>query len=224
MSTLIEAKNLEKKYEGGGGSVSAVRGLNFVVARGESVAINGKSGSGKTTLLNMLGALETPTCGELFFEGRPYAAADNDRGARLRRKMGFVFQSHNLLDEFTALENVAMPGLMSGLTKSLSYKRASEMLALMELGDVPGRFPDELSAGQRQRVAIARALVCEPDVVFADEPTGNLDPRTSDTVARVMLSARGETGAALVVATHSRELSGMFDRTVVMSGGKVADA
>lgn len=224
MSTLIEAKNLEKEYAGGGGSVRAVCVPVFAVARGESVAINGKSGSGKTTLLNMLGALEAPTRGELFFEGEPYAAAGGDRGARLRRRMGFVFQSHNLLDEFTALENAAMPGLISGLSKARSNEKAREMLALLELEGLSGRLPGELSAGQRQRVAIARALVCEPDVVFADEPTGNLDPKTSDTVARVMLSARDKTGAALVVATHSGELTGMFDRTVVVSGGGVADA
>lgn len=224
MSALIEAKNLEKDYASGGGTVKAVCGLDFAVARGESVAINGKSGSGKTTLLNMLGALETPTCGELFFEGEPYTrAAAGNRGAKLRRKMGFVFQSHNLLDGFTALENAAMPGLISGLSKTRSLDRAREMLALVELGDITGRFPDELSAGQRQRVAIARALVCGPDVIFADEPTGNLDPKTSDTVARVMLSAKDKTGAALVVATHSGGLSRMLDRTVVVNGGRIAD-
>ena len=200
----------------------AVCGLNFALARGESVAVNGKSGSGKTTLLNLLGALDAPTGGELFFEGEPYARAGGE-GARLRRRMGFVFQSHNLLDEFTALENAAMPGLISGIAKTVAEKRAGEMLALMEMGDFTGRFPDELSAGQRQRVAMARALICGPDVIFADEPTGNLDPKTSETVARVMLSAKEKTGAALVVATHSAELSRMFDRTVVMSGGKIAD-
>lgn len=224
MTTLIEARKLEKLYNPAGVSVKAIDGVDFRVVCGESVAVNGKSGSGKTTLLNMLGALEVPTHGEIFFRNEPYASVEGNGGARMRRKMGFVFQSHNLLNEFTVIENVAMPCLISGMRKKRACEKAAHFLNILELEGKLASFPDELSAGQRQRVAIARALITEPEIVFADEPTGNLDPKTSEAVARTMLSMKDETGVALIVATHSAEVSEMFDRKVVMSEGRVEHA
>ncbi|MGI9559286.1 MAG: ABC transporter ATP-binding protein [Thermodesulfobacteriota bacterium] len=225
MSIIIEAKKLVKEYNLRHNSVKAIDGVDFVVGSGESVSIEGKSGEGKTTLLNMLGALETPTSGEIFFKGKPYSSApDSVLSEGVRRRMGFVFQSHNLLGAFTAIENVSFPLLISGEGKGEAFKKAEQLLREMELADKLHSYPDELSAGQQQRVAIARALVSEPDVVLADEPTGNLDSKTSSLVADLMFSMRDRKNTALVVATHSRELSERFDRTVVISGGRLADA
>ncbi len=220
MNTLIEVINLEKDYSQGSKTVKAVDGASFTVNRGESISINGKSGSGKTTLLNMMGALETPTRGEMFFNGVKYGAVSEcSANVAVRRKMGFVFQSHNLLGEFTALENVSFPCLISGMKKSESYRRAEKFLRMVGLEDKLGSFPDELSGGQQQRVSIARALVMEPEIILADEPTGNLDPKTSMLVADVMFSIKESLSTALVVATHSRELSERFGRTFVISEG-----
>ncbi len=226
MNILIEAKKLEKEYtQWDGSGVKAVDGISLTVKNGESVSINGKSGSGKTTFLNMLGALECPTDGEVFFKGEKYNSASNKHlNTKVRRKMGFVFQSHNLLSGFTSLENASLPCLISGMKKSEAYSRSEKLLCQMGLRDYLQRFPDELSSGQQQRVAIARALVMEPEIVLADEPTGNLDPKTSMLVADVMLQMKENLNTTFVVATHSREISKRFDRTVVIREGRLANA
>jgi len=189
---------------------------------GQSVSISGKSGSGKTTLLNMLGVLEFPTRGEVFFKGEK-CSSYNGGDIAMRRSMGFVFQSHNLLGGFTSLENVSLPCLICGTGKSESRERAKNLLCSMGLEDKINSFPDELSEGQQQRVSIARALVMEPDIVLADEPTGNLALNSSEIVADVMFSARDKFNTALVVATHSGTLSERFDRSVFLSDGRIED-
>ena len=223
MSTLIETRSLEKEYIQSGSPVRAIDGVSLLVNRGETVSISGKSGSGKTTLLNMLGALETPSGGEVIFKGERLRAEQDAGGSGVRRKMGFVFQSHNLLGGFTALENASFPCLICGMKTLDLRERAETLLRKVGLGDKLGSFPDELSAGEQQRVAIARALVMEPEILFADEPTGNLDPKTSNLVADAMFSAREEFNTALVVSTHSREFAAMFDRSIVLCGGRIAE-
>ncbi|QMU56326.1 MAG: ATP-binding cassette domain-containing protein [Candidatus Mycalebacterium zealandia] len=224
MNPLIEARELKKEYIQDSQTVMAVDGISLSVKRAETVSISGKSGSGKTTLLNMLGALEMPSGGEVFFKGEKLCAERDAVGFDVRREMGFVFQSHNLLGGFTALENASFPCLICGMKKSESYERAETLLGQVGLGDKFGCFPDELSAGEQQRVAIARALVMEPKVLFADEPTGNLDPKTSGLVAEMIFSAKDRFNTTLVIATHSREFAAMFDRSVVLSEGRLADA
>lgn len=224
MNPLIEARKLEKEYIQDSRKVKTVNGISLLVNRAETISISGKSGSGKTTLLNMLGALETPSGGEVFFKGEKLHAEKDVDGTHVRREMGFVFQSHNLLSGFTALENVSFPCLICGMGKPESYERAATLLRRVGLEDKLGGFPDELSAGEQQRVAIARALVMEPEVLFADEPTGNLDPKTSDIVAKVIFSARDRFNTAVIAATHSRKFSEMFDRSVVICDGRLVDA
>ncbi len=222
MKPLIEVRNLDKEYIQGGQTLKVIGGVSLVINAGESVSISGKSGSGKTTLLNMLGVIESPTRGEVFFKGKKCLFSGGDIG--MRRRMGFVFQSHNLLSGFTAFENVTLPCLICGISKSQSRARAENLLCSVGLEDKFSSFPDELSEGQQQRVSIARALVMEPDIVLADEPTGNLDPNTSNLVADVMFSARDKFNTALVVATHSRALSERFDRSLFISDGRIVDA
>lgn len=224
MNALIEAKGLEKEYKQARKTVKAIDGISFAVNRGESVSIRGKSGSGKTTLLNMIGALEPPTRGEIFLSGERYGSASEETAnVEARRKMGFVFQSGNLLGGFTALENVSFPCLISGMGKSESYSRAERFLQKVGLGDKLRSFPDELSGGQQQMVSIARSLVMEPEIVLADEPTGNLDPKTSALIADLMFSMKDSLNITFLVATHSRELSERFGRTFVISEGRLTE-
>ncbi len=225
MKTILKAKNLEKEYIQGRKTFKAIDGISFTINRGESVSISGKSGSGKTTLMNIMGALEIPTRGEVFLSGEEYGSVSEGAAkVAVRRKMGFVFQSHNLLGDFTALENVSFPCLISGVSRSESYMRAERFLRRVGLEDKLRSFPDELSGGEQQRVAVARALVMEPEVVLADEPTGNLDPKTSMLVADVMFAMKESFNTTLVVATHSKYLSERFGRNFTISEGRLVNA
>src|SRR5712671_5952190 len=212
---LIEVRGLDKTFYDADREIRVLRGLDFVVQAGEEIAIVGQSGTGKSTLLHIIGSLEKPTAGKVFFEGEDLFAPDEKALAEFRnRKLGFVFQFHYLLADFTALENVMMPALIARMPDDEASRLAAEMLTMVGLGDKFGRRPAELSGGEQQRVAVARAVVLRPRLVLADEPTGNLDPKTADEVHELFHRLNRELGLTLVVATHNERLSASMSRTL----------
>jgi lipoprotein-releasing system ATP-binding protein len=221
---VLSCTALIKEYQIGPQLLRVLDEINFVVNRGERVAIIGSSGSGKSTLLNMLGGLDTPTSGEVSVAGNVISTmigADRDR---LRnRTLGFVFQFHHLLKEFSALENVAMPLLIRGESRAVAYERAAAYLEKVGLAKRSKHRPAELSGGERQRVAIARALVTEPVCVLMDEPTGNLDQDTAAEIQALLDSLNKNLGISFVVVTHDRALAQRLDRQVELSHGRLQD-
>ena len=202
-----------------------LRGVDFAAAAGEAVAIVGASGAGKSTLLHLLGALDRPTAGRVEVGGADIGALEEDRIAAIRNKsIGFVFQFHHLLREFTALENVMMPALVKGDGASRARARAEKLLGQVGLSRRAGHKPSELSGGEQQRVAVARALANEPLVVLADEPTGNLDARSGQAVHELMFELKERCGVALVVATHNMELASKAERVLTLQDGVLVDA
>lgn len=223
-NTPLSCVGLEKEFTEGPTVVRVLRGVNLSVARGERVAIIGASGAGKTTLLQLLGGLDTPTRGSVTVLGRDLATLGQAERGRVRNQsIGFVYQFHHLLPEFTALENVAMPLLLRRLSLGEVEARARRVLERVGLAERVEHKPGELSGGERQRVAVARALVTEPAVVLADEPTGNLDHRTGDLVFELMLELNAETGASLVVVTHDNARARRMDRVLHMEDGSLRD-
>jgi putative ABC transport system ATP-binding protein len=218
---IISMTGVSKIYDTGKIKVEALRGIDLVVDRGEFVAVVGPSGSGKSTLLNLVGCLDTPTDGSYMIGGEAVAGLDRDRLADVRnRRVGFVFQNFNLLPQLTALENVEMPMLFGGVGRRERRRRATEQLDRVGLGDRVEHRPTELSGGQMQRVAIARALAMEPDIVLADEPTGNLDTGSGSDVMS-LLSELWEQGRTLVVVTHDTTLAKRAGRIVEIRDGLV---
>ena len=221
----IEARGLVKEFVDGPRTVRVLRGVDLTVAAGETVAIVGESGVGKSTLLHLLGGLERPTGGTV-------RVADFDLGTRSEReiarfrneKVGFVFQFHHLLPDFTALENVMMPCLISGVPAGEATERARLMLERVGLAERLSHRPGELSGGEQQRVAVARAVVRRPSLVLADEPTGNLDPHTGDEVERLLLDLNREAGITCVVVTHNDRLAAAMDRILRLSAGRLEAA
>jgi len=198
-----------------------LKGVDISVGKGEIVAIMGASGAGKTTLLQILGTLSTPDSGELLIEGRNALGMDSDNLAAFRgRRIGFVFQAHHLLPEFTARENVMIPALIAGRNSKEAAAAAEKMLQELGLGERLEHKPSELSGGEQQRVAIARALINSPAVLFADEPTGNLDSATKQEIHKLFLDLRERTGQTIVIVTHDPELASLCDRTLVMRDGR----
>ena len=223
MSAILEAEGLRKVYRGGDGTpIEVLGGVDLAVSRGEFVAIVGASGSGKSTLLHMLGALDTPTSGTVRLDGQTYGELPEDRLAELRnRKIGFVFQFHHLLREFTALENVMMPLLIAGGDPAAARGRAEELLAAVGLAGRMSHRPAALSGGEQQRAAVARALAADPLVVLADEPSGNLDAGNSARLHELFARLSREFETALVVVTHNRSLAGRADRVLSLEGGQL---
>jgi lipoprotein-releasing system ATP-binding protein len=223
-SAPLECHALVKKFDDGNLTVSVLQGIDMCVGAGEMLAIVGESGAGKTTLLQLLGGLDEPTSGEVTVFGRNLASLNNaERGIVRNQSLGFVYQFHHLLPEFTAVENVAMPLLVRRMSINEVQEKAVRLLERVGLADRLNHRPGELSGGERQRVAVARALVTEPAVVLADEPTGNLDQKTGDRVLDLMLDLKAESGASLVVVTHSAEIAGRMDRILRLSDGKLQE-
>ncbi len=224
MSALLEARGLRKVYVSGDGQpLEVLRGVDVEAHRGEFVAIVGASGAGKSTLLHLLGALDGPTGGDVWLDGSRYADLDERGQAELRnRKLGFVFQFHHLLREFTAFENVMMPLLIGGMAPRQARSRAEEMLSQVGLAGRMSHRPAELSGGEQQRCAVARALVQDPSLVLADEPSGNLDHANSDRLHEVFFRLAREYETAVVVVTHNRQLAGRADRILLLDDGRLA--
>ncbi len=212
----ISANNVHRRY----GSLEVLKGVSLTVAKGKMVAIVGKSGSGKSTLLHILGTLDSPDTGNVMICDIPVTGLNPKKLASLRSKyLGFVFQFHHLLPEFTALENIAMPALITGMGKKDAFKRANELLGYLQLSERSTHKPNQLSGGEQQRVAIGRALMNEPDIILADEPSGNLDTETSLQVHNLLRRITTDMGKSLVIVTHNTELAALSDTIYEMKDG-----
>ncbi len=213
---IIDAQNIEKSF----GSLKVLKGVNFQVAPQEVVSIMGASGAGKSTLLQILGTLSTPDAGTLTIEGTDVLHLPQKQLSAFRNKrIGFVFQAHHLLPEFTALENVMIPALIGGAGRKEAKEKAAELLKTVGLEERTSHKPAELSGGEQQRVAIARALINQPAILFADEPSGNLDSRTKEDIHKLFFQLRKQLGQTIVIVTHDAGLAEMCDRTCHMKDG-----
>ena len=221
---VLQCQALHKSYQEGPAPLVVLDGLDFTIRTGERVAIVGASGAGKTTLLNMLGGLDTPTSGEVIIAGQPIASMNEKKRGQLRnRYLGFVYQFHHLLGEFTALENVAMPLLIRGDSPSAITPIATDILSKVGLAQRLHHKPSELSGGERQRVAIARALVTKPQCVLLDEPTGNLDHHTAESIHALMTDLNEELGTCFIIVTHDHSLADQMDRKLSLVDGQLKE-
>lgn len=232
MNTLIETQNLKKSFTTDAGELQVLKGINLSIKEGEMVGIVGASGAGKSTLLHILGALDRPTSGNVFYSDTDIFSLDRNSLASFRNKtIGFVFQFHHLLPEFAAIENVMMPGLI-GMSRSQGgmgsrheeiKRKAERLLDEMGLSERKIHRPGELSGGEQQRVAVARALLLDPKVVLADEPTGNLDTKTGNELFNILINLNREKGITFVIVTHNESLSNQCHRILKMVDGKLSD-
>ncbi len=222
--TLIQVQHLMKSFGNGDKRVDVLKGIDLHISKGERAAIVGASGVGKTTLLHILGTLDRPTAGKVFYERKDIFTLNEKELALFRnRVIGFVFQFHHLLPEFNALENTMMPCMIQGMTKHEASLKAEEILALVGLKGRLLHKPGELSGGEQQRVAVARALVLEPKVLLADEPTGNLDTKTGESVFELLLELNRTKGVTLIIVTHNLILAGLLPRQIRMVDGKALE-
>jgi lipoprotein-releasing system ATP-binding protein len=222
MSNLLELREIRKSYGSGAGKVEVLKGITMTVAAGETIALVGASGAGKTTLLHVMGTLDLPTGGTVVFQGEDIFRRNETALASFRnRTIGFVFQFHHLLPEFTALENVMMPGMINRQKRCEVEGRAEELLGKVGLSHRLTHRPTELSGGEQQRVAIARALLQSPALLLADEPTGNLDRKTSDEVNDVLRQLHHELGITLIIVTHNERLASSMGKIVQLEDGRI---
>ncbi|MGL5291814.1 MAG: lipoprotein-releasing ABC transporter ATP-binding protein LolD [Vibrionaceae bacterium] len=221
---LLQCRNVCKTYHDGGLCTPVLKDVSFSLTAGEMVAIVGASGSGKSTLLQLVGTLDSLDSGQIDFMGQPLASLNEKQQAMLRNQhLGFIYQFHHLLADFSAQENVMMPLLIAGMKPALAQKRADEMLEAVGLSHRKGHKPSELSGGERQRGAIARAMVSHPALVLADEPTGNLDHKTAQTVLELMLELNQQFNTAFLLVTHDKSLADKMGRKLTMFDGKLLD-
>lgn len=214
---ILQAVNIHKNF----GRLEVLKGIDLEVRKGEVIAVTGASGAGKTTLLQILGTLSKPSSGTLKIEGNDVLGLKDDALAAFRgKRIGFVFQAHHLLPEFTAVENVMIPALISGRGRREAREKAQGLLGILGLADREEHKPSELSGGEQQRVAIARALINDPAVLFADEPTGNLDSVTKQDIHKLFFDLRERTGQTIIIVTHDPELAALCDRTLNMKDGR----
>lgn len=217
-SAMLVAENLVKKY----GSLTVVNGVSLSIGKGEIVSVVGQSGAGKSTLLHLLGALDKPDSGSVLIDGTDIFKLPAKKQAAFRNKhIGFVFQFHHLLPEFSAVENVSVPLWIAGQGRKQAMDNAAAILDIVGLGNKLDNKPSELSGGEQQRVAIARALVNKPSIIMADEPTGNLDSANAQSIHQLFIDLRNKLGQTFVMITHNEELAGMTDRTLTMKDGKI---
>src|SRR3569833_357315 len=221
---VVFLHDIHRQYRQGEITLPILKGAKLALWAGQSVALVAPSSTGKSTLLHIAGLLEQPDSGEVYVNGAPTSTLSDSARTQIRRTdIGFVYQSHRLLPEFSALENVMLPQMIRGVKRSETVKRATEILAYLGLGDRIKHRPAELSGGEQQRVAIARAVANAPRVLLADEPTGNLDPSTADHVFHALMQLIKATSVAMLIATHNMELAGRMDRRVSIVGGKVVE-
>lgn len=224
MNSLLEVRDLYKSYGTGSAKVEVLKGIDLTVGAGDTIALVGPSGAGKSTLLHVMGTIDRPTAGSVLFDGQDiFALSDQPLAAFRNRSIGFVFQFHHLLPEFSALENVMMPLLIGGVKRSQAEEKAQGLLEKVGLSHRVSHRPGELSGGEQQRVAIARALVRSPRLLLADEPTGNLDMKTSEEVHSLLYSIQRSTGISLVIVTHNEQLAAGMGRTIRCVDGRIVE-
>ena len=217
---MIRIENLTKQF----GELQVLKGVSLEVKRGEVISIVGPSGAGKTTLLQLIGTLDKPTGGKIFFNDEELSRMNNKRLATFRNKhIGFVFQFHQLLPEFTALENIIIPALIAGRDRKEAEKEAIELLKIMKLEERASHKPAEMSGGENQRIAVARALINHPDVILADEPSGSLDSKNKEELHKLFFDLRDKFGQTFIIVTHDETLATLTDRTIRMVDGTIAE-
>lgn len=215
---MLQAKEIFKSYR----SLPVLKGINLTIEKGEIVSIVGSSGAGKSTLLHILGTLDAPDQGDVFLNGTNLVTLKREKLAAFRnQQIGFIFQFHNLLPEFTALENISMPGLIAGRPAREVKERADQLLSLLGIAERKHHKPSELSGGEQQRISVARALINDPAVIFADEPSGNLDSRNADELHQLFFDLRKEFNQTFVIVTHNASLAGMADRKLEILDGQI---